>query len=82
MTTFASGKIIAAESTFSVVTAHTALRAGSGVMIQRRRRGNLISLRHSRSDLMAFVASDFLMLRMAETYAEGLCEFGSAPVAA
>jgi hypothetical protein len=82
VTTFASGKIIAAEGTFSVVTRHTALRAGFCVMIQWRRRSNLVSLRHSRSNLVAFGASYFLMLRMVEAYAEGWREFGSARIAA
>jgi hypothetical protein len=82
VTAFASRKIVAAESTLPVVTTHTAIRSGSCVMIQGRRRSNLISLRHSRSNLMAFGANYFLMLRMVETNAEGWREFGSAPIAA
>lgn len=82
VTTFASRKIIAAERTLSVMTTHTALRAGFCVMIQWRRRSNLISLWHSCSNMMAFGTSHFLMLRMAEAHAEGLREYGSAPIAA
>ena len=51
-------------------------------MIQRYRRGNLPSLRHSCSDLMTLVTTDFLMSRMIKAYAESLCEFRSALVAA
>jgi len=82
VTTFADRKIIAAESALAIVAAHAAFTAGLCVMIQRRRRGNLPSLRHSRSDLVALVTTDFLMSRMIKADAEGLCEFRSATVAA
>ena len=82
MTTFADCKIIAAECALAIVAAHAALTARPCVMIQRYGRGNLPSLRHSCSDLMALVTTDFLMSRMIKAYAESLCEFSSALVAA
>jgi hypothetical protein len=64
------------------VAAHAALNAGLGVMIQRRRRSNLPSLRHSCFDLMALNAGNFLMLRMVEADTEGLGELGRSSVVA
>ena len=51
-------------------------------MMQRCRRSHLSSLRHSRPNLMAFVASYFLMFGMTEADAESLGRFGSASIAA
>ncbi len=44
-------------------------------MVKRLRGCNLSALRHSRSNLVAFVAGYFLMLGMVESYAECLREF-------
>ena len=82
MTAFTTGKIIAAESTLSIMARHAALRAWAGVMIQRLRLSDLSALRHPRLDLMAFITTFFLVLRMTEPNAESLRVLGSAAVAA
>ena len=71
MTSDANRKVIATKSSLAVVTGHTTLSAARRVMIERFRRRDLPSLRHSRSYLMAFVTDDFLMLGVTETYLEG-----------
>jgi hypothetical protein len=76
------GKIVTAERPLTIVAAHAALGAGSCMMIQRRGRCNLPSLWHSRSHLMAFVATNFLMFAMTKAHAESSREFRSAAVAA
>jgi len=80
--TFTDCKIIAAESALTIMATHATLSAGPGVMVQRRRRSYLPSLRHSCSDLVALVTSDFLMARMIEAYTESWRKFRSASVAA
>src|SRR5438552_8013333 len=57
------------------MASHAALPATRCVMVKRFRRGDLSSLRHSRSNLVAFVAGYFLMLGMIESHAECLGEF-------
>jgi|SRR5215208_8003558 len=72
MAAFTGGKIVSAESALAIVATHTTERVFPGVMIQGRGRRNLPSLWLARSNLMAFIAGYFLMLRMTEAYPEGL----------
>src|SRR6266542_3948862 len=78
--TLANGKVIAAERALAVMARHTAHTAARCVMVERFRRRDLPSLRQSRSNLVAFVASYFLMFGMIESYAECLGEFRSPRV--
>jgi len=82
MAAFTGGKIVSAESALAIVATHTTERVFPGVMIQGRGRRNLPSLWLARSNLMAFIAGYFLMLRMIEADSEGLGELRSARVAA
>jgi hypothetical protein len=70
----ADGKVITAKRSLAVMASHATLAAAGCVMIKRFRRRDLSSLRHTRSDLVAFVASYFLMLGMIESHAEGYGE--------
>jgi len=72
--TLANSEIITAESALAVMTSQTALRSTCGVMIQRFRRRDLSALRHSGSNLMAFIAGNLLMLCMTKANAECLRE--------
>jgi len=72
--TLANRKVIAAERALAVMASHTAHPAAARVMIQRFGRGDLSSLRHAGSNLVAFVASFFLMLCMTKANAECLRE--------
>jgi hypothetical protein len=82
VTTFADGKIIASESALAIVTTLAALGTSRCMMIQRRRLSDLSSLWHCGPDLMALVATFFLMLGMTEANTESLRVFGCAPVVA
>ena len=65
-------EVIAAKRTLAVMASHAALRATRCVMVERLRRGDLSSLRHSRSHLVAFVAGYLLMFGMIKADAESL----------
>ena len=67
-------EIIAAKRPLAVMAGHTTLGASNGVMVERLRHGNLSSLRHAGSDLMAFSACDLLMLCMTKADSECLSE--------
>src|SRR6185503_9341665 len=73
---------IASKRAFAVMTGATTLPATSRVMVQRLRRAYLAALRHPRSNLMTFVAGNFLMLRMIETDPEGGGGFGRSRITA
>ena len=60
----------------AVVASHAALPATRRVMVERFRRGDLSSLRHSRLNLVAFAAGYFLMLGMIESHPKGWCRRG------
>lgn len=74
MATLANSEIITAERALTVMASHATLRPPRGVMIERLRRGDLPSLRHTGSDLMAFTACNLLMLCMTKADAECLRE--------
>jgi len=75
-------KIIAAERAFTVMTSHATLSPSRSVVIERLWRSDLSSLRHTGSDLMAFIACYFLMLRVAEADSECRRKFRRARVTA
>jgi hypothetical protein len=62
--TLANSEIITTECALTIMTCHATLRPTGGMMIERFRSRNLPPLRHSRSDLMAFIACNLLMLCM------------------
>jgi hypothetical protein len=70
--TLADGEVITAKRTLAVMASHATLRATGCVMVKRFRRRNLSSLRHSRFNLVAFVAGYFLMPGMIESHPECL----------
>jgi hypothetical protein len=80
VTALTNRKIIAAKRTLSVVTSHATLAATRGVMIERLRRGDLSSLRHSCSDLMTLSTDEFLVFCMIEADAKSLREFRRARI--
>jgi hypothetical protein len=71
MAPFTDSKIVATERPLAIVTSHATLRPPRRVMIERFRRRDLSSLRHSRSNLVTFGAGHFLMLGMIESHAKG-----------
>jgi len=73
-----NSEIIIAESALAIMTCHATLRPASGVMIEWFGSGDLPALRHSRSDLMTFVASHLLVLCVTEADAERRHEFRSS----
>ena len=75
VTAFAHGEVFAAESALAVVTSHATLRAARGVMIKLFRSCHLSSLRQAGTHLMAFVASNLLMLCVTEADTKRLHEF-------
>jgi hypothetical protein len=77
VTTLADCEVIAAKHTLAVMASHAALTATCRVMVKRFRRSDLASLRHSRSNLVTFVAGYFLMFGMIESHAECLGGFRS-----
>ena len=77
MATLTNSEIITAERALAVMASHATLPATCRVMVERFRRSDLSSLRHSRSDLVAFVASYLLMLEMIKAHAECLSEYRS-----
>ena len=78
--TFAYREVIAAKRTFAVMASHAALPATCCMMVKRFRGGDLSALRHSRSNLVTFVARCFLMLGMTESHAECLGGFRSSGI--
>ena len=63
-------KIIAAKSSLARVASCTTLRPGRRVVVERKRRGHLTALRHSRPKAMTFITAQFLgpaMLRVTES---------------
>ena len=70
-------EVIVAKRALAIVASHAALPATRRVMVERFRRGDLSSLRHSRPNLVAFVAGYFLMPGMIESHAEGRGRRGS-----
>jgi len=78
---FTNCEIITAERTLAIVTSQATLRATGRVVIERLRRGDLSSLRQAGTHLMTFVASHFLMLRMAEADFECRRKFRRARIA-
>jgi hypothetical protein len=72
--TLANSEIIATECALTVMASQATLRPPRGVMIERLRRGDLSPLRHTGSNLMAFIACNLLMLGMIESHAECLGE--------
>lgn len=73
--TLADCKVIAPKRALAIVARHAALPAAGRVMIERFGRGDLSSLRHSGSDLVAFGAGNFLVLRVVKADAERLGKF-------
>jgi hypothetical protein len=66
-------KIIAAKSSLAGVASRTTFCSGRRVMIERQRRRHLPTLRHTRSHVMTFIATQFLrptMLGMTESNLE------------
>jgi hypothetical protein len=71
MTSLTNRKIVIAKRAFAVMTGRTALASSAGVMIQRRRRRDLASLRHTGAHLMAVVTVSFwIMLSVTEPDSE------------
>jgi hypothetical protein len=73
-------EVIAAKRTLPVMTGYAALTATSCVMVKWRRRRDLSSLRHPPAHLVAFIASNLLMLGMAKSHAEAYGQFTSARI--
>jgi len=82
MASLTHAEVISAECPLAVMTCHATLTAASRMMIQRFRRTNLSSLRHTCFDLMTLVAGYLQMFRVTETDAKGRHEFRRARIAA
>jgi len=68
----AHGEIVSSERALAVMTGQATLTGSSGMMIQRLWRGDLSSLRHSGSNLVALVTGYFLMPGMIKSHPECL----------
>jgi hypothetical protein len=68
-------EVVAAKSSFAIMTSRAALAATSCMMIERFGSCDLSSLRHARLDLVTRITRLFLVLRMAKADAKRLREF-------
>ena len=73
MASLTNTEVVPAKSELAVVARHTALPPPGGMVIERLRLCNLPALRHSRADLVTFVAVKRAMFRMIKAHAKGLC---------
>jgi hypothetical protein len=74
MAAFANGKVVVAERAFSIMTSHATLSASGGVMIERLGLGDLASLWHACTNLMALVTGSLFVFRVTEANSKRLRE--------
>jgi len=67
---FTTREIVAAKRTLAVVTSHTTLTSAARMVIQRLGRGDLSLLRLAGTNIVTFVARDFLVLSVTEANAK------------
>jgi hypothetical protein len=79
---FANREVVATERALAVMASHATLPTTGRVMVERLRSGDLSALRHSGSNLVAFVAGNFLVLRVIKTDAKCASEFRSPGITA